>query len=399
MLRFAVGLALARATVAQAQSAADAGETGVGDAGPADAGRTDAGPADAGPADPGLIVDLPLDADAPQVAAAAENGEAPLGAPFTVFVTATARAGVQVSLRDPLELGAAFEVRRKLASSRPLADGGTAFEWQLELVAWEVGDLRIPPIPLLFTSHGRAGQITTAPAPMRILGSLAEDDDGTRPRGLSPPRPLLRPRPWWPWVAGGAAALALLGLLGLLWWRTRRRAKPASGPTRSRWRAHREGPGGRALRRLAALEASGALITQQKAGYTELADVLRELLGAVGGFPTKDLTTGELTRALAQHPTLAGAAEDVTRWLAAVDKVKYAAYVATEREAAAALADARSLVLVLAADLATDLAPDLATDLAPAPAEDPSAAPPAPVHAPAHAPAPANDQPGPEAPP
>lgn len=307
--------------------------------------------ADAGP----TIIDVPLDAEAPSVSAAAERGEALLGAPFTVFVTARARAGVTVRLREPVELGPAFEVRRKLAAARARSDGGHDYEWQLEVVAWEVGELTLPAIALVFEVRGQAGGISTARTPVRIVGTLAEDS--TTARDLAPPRALVRHRPAWPWLAA-AALLAVLG--GVLWRRRRAAALPAAlGGTPRQRRAHVD-VFEQARRRLDELEASGALAARQKEGYVELAAVLYDLLGALGAFGVTDLTSGELVRVVERHPRMVGAAAALTRWLAAIDRVRYDAYVADEPQRRAALEQARALVGLLETGPADAAAPPAA---------------------------------------
>jgi len=46
-----------------------------------------------------------------------------LGAHFTLYITATFGAGVEVNLREPMDLGPAFEIRRRLSEDRPSGDG------------------------------------------------------------------------------------------------------------------------------------------------------------------------------------------------------------------------------------------------------------------------------------
>ncbi len=328
------------------------------DGGPIDGGGADGGaPAisDAGAAstpalpDAGapIVIDLP-DPDAPRVRAAAERGEVVLGAPFTVFVTVEAEPGINVNLREPLDLGPAFEVRRKVSEIRPRSDGGKLVEWQLEVMAWEVGDLKIPPIAVTFVTGGRAGQVHTAPAPVRVLGSLGEDDDGRRVRGLAPPTALSGTQPWWPWAIGAGSAL-ILAFGVWLWRKTRKRPRAAYAAAPGvPWRTRLMGtPAQRALARLEELEASGRLASEQRAAYAELGEIARELIAAMTDIATLELTTAELLRAVSGHPATAGGAAALESWIGRVDKVKYAGHEAGAAAIRADLEDARALVAVL----------------------------------------------------
>ena len=91
-------------------------------------------------------IDIPPDVAAPEVTAAASPASVMLGARFTLFVTAVYGNGVEVNLREPTELGPGFEVTRKLGEDKVRSDGRHAREWQLEVIAWELGDLQIPPV-------------------------------------------------------------------------------------------------------------------------------------------------------------------------------------------------------------------------------------------------------------
>ncbi len=338
--------------------------------------RAQGGSRDAGP----TALEVPLEAMAPTVRAAAERGEALLGASFTVFVTAHAGVGISAALREPVNLGSAFEVRRKLASVRARGDGSRDYEWQLEVVAWEVGDLTLPPIALVFEAHGQTGAVATAPAPVRILGTL--DEDSTAPRELAPPRELARSRPAWPLLT--AAAVLLVALIAWVRWRRRRRPAGASAAAERLPRGQRLSAYQHARQRLDELERSRALTARQKEGYVELAAVLYELIGALGPFAVSDLTSGELVQRMKRSPDVASAAAAVESWLGAIDRVRYDAYVAEDAQTTLALAGARALVALLeAAPRATvassaEAPPAVAppTDLLPQASAPPAVAPP-----------------------
>ena len=295
------------------------------------AAATDAGPA---------IVDAPFTLGAPEATAQASPSEVRLGQPFTLFVTAVYGGDVRVNLPEPLVLGPAFEVRRSSAEDRRRSDGRRIREWQLELVAWELGELAIPPIPVTFTSGGRASAASTDPVPMRVVAVLG-DADGTRAlRPLSGPVDVMR-RDWTlAFAAGGVVGLAA-AVLAL---RRRRSARPAI-------RARRRSlgvVGADALGELDAIEASGLLDRDQKAAFVAMAEVVRGFLGRRYGFAVRDQTTDDLRRRLGSADLAPEALGLAMHWIDDADRVKFANHHAGADEARAQLAAARALVTSLA---------------------------------------------------
>jgi len=293
----------------------------------------------------GTVVDAPFLLGAPEVEALASPTEVRLGQRFTLVVTAVHAADVVVNLPEPLDLGAGFEAGRKLSSTHPRSDGRKVREWQIELVAWELGELAIPPIQVTFTSAGRAGAVATRPVPVRVVGVLGDTDDPRLLRGPAPPIDLLR-RDWRLVVAAGVAAAVVAIVLAALA-RRRRRAPSiaaARGPRR------RLGPAAdEALARLAEVEASGLLDRDQKAAYQAMSAVLRAYLGRRFGFSPVDLTTTDLRHRLEDaglSPAVLGLS---SHWLGDCDLVKYANHHATAGEARTALAGARDVVITTAA--------------------------------------------------
>jgi hypothetical protein len=312
-----------------------------------------------GSADPGSgagsgsarIIQLPTDLAAPQVSAAASPTVVRLGGKLTVFVQATFGDGVEVNLREPIELGGVFEVTRKLSEDTRTVDGRKVREWQLEVVAWELGDLVMPPIAVTYTAFGRAGQVQTNAIKLKITGVLGDAvDDPKALRDHAPPTELWRRDWFWLWVAaGGAAALGLI--IGLYAWRRRRRRRAVrlvagvvAAPRRM------DAPSERALEELLAIEQSGVLDRDddRKAGYTEMVEVIREYLAARYRVSITDLTTRELLARLSR----AAADEEralVETWLERCDIVKYGGLRATRADARATLDDARALVVTTTA--------------------------------------------------
>lgn len=287
---------------------------------------------------------LPIDLNAPEVRAAASPTVVRLGGHFTVYVTATFGRGVEVNLREPIDLGPAFEVRRRLSEDKP-AGGQTTREWQLDVTPWELGELAIAPIAVTFTASGQAGQVETNAIPLKIVGTLGDlVDDATTMRGLAAPTGLTRRDWFWIWVAAAAgAALGVAISLAIRSGRRRRHTRRLVGGGLARPRRI-DMTSERALERLLAIERSGALgRDDRKLAYAEMVDVVREYLGARYRIAVHDLTSSELLAWLGDADPAAGAR--VEPWLATCDLVKYGGARATTADATAALTDARALIV------------------------------------------------------
>lgn len=294
----------------------------------------------------GHVIQVPLDAAAPTVRAAAAPTVVPLGGHFTLYVTATFGPGVNVNLREPIGLGPAFEIRRQVSEDHSTPDGRTTREWQLDVMPWEVGDLQVPPIVVTFTFTGQAGQVAANPVPLKIVGALGDIvDDPRAMRGLAPPA-ALSARDWlWIWIAAAAAAVVIVVAIALVWHGRRRRRAPLASPYTGVRVPRTDMTADRALVQLQALERTGALArdADRKAGYTEMVEIVRAYLGVRFHLAVLDLTSAELVARLAE----AAHTDDVARisaWLAGCDLVKYGALRATADEAGQALADARGVI-------------------------------------------------------
>jgi hypothetical protein len=332
-----------------AAGSADPGAAGSGAGG----GGGSADPGGGGSADPGAgsgsdrIIQIPTDVAAPQVTAAASPTVVRLGGKLTVFLRATFGDGVEVNIREPIELGGAFEVTRKVSADSRTADGRKVREWQLEVVAWEIGDLVMPPISVTYTVAGRAGQVQTNAIRLKVTGVLGDAvDDPKAIRDHAPPTDLWRRDWFWLWIAGGAAAAVAL-LAGLLAWRRRRRRRTVrlvagvvAAPRRM------DVPSARAREQLLAIEQSGVLErdAERKDGYTRMVEVIREYLAARYRVVIADLTTRELLRELSRAAP-AEARALVESWLERCDIVKYGGLRATREDAGKTLDDARALVV------------------------------------------------------
>jgi hypothetical protein len=346
MTRRAAGLAVVAAAWC-ATAVADDGSAGSG-AGSGSASGSSAAPgSDAGSgSSEGQLLKIPLAAGAPEVNAAASPTVVNLGGHFTLFIRATFAPGVEVNLREPLDLGAAFEIRRRLSEDERADGGRTTREWQLDVTPWELGDVQLAPIAVTFTAFGHAGQVATNAVPLKIVGVLGELADDAAMRGLAQPTGLTTRDWFWIWAATAAGA-AVGVILAALWMHRRRnrRALRLVGGSIARPRRI-DMTGARALERLLAIEQSGALDrdAERKAGYAEMVGVIREYLAARYHLATADITSAEL---LAELARLAPPAEVelVSDWLADCDPVKYGGQRATPAEAGKVLDDARALIV------------------------------------------------------
>ncbi len=293
------------------------------------------------------MIQLPPDVDAPQVSAAASPTELMLGSRFTLFVTAVYNTGVEVNLPAGLDLGDTFEIKKTTSEDHVRADGKRVREWQLDVVAWDLGDLRIPGVPVTFTINGHGGQVLTNSIPLRVNGVLGDTDDPKLMRGNAPPV-RLQGNDWtWLWVGGGVFVVVAGGLTFWLLRRRRRHHVRTLVGGLAPARAQRlDMTSERALERLLSIEQSGVLARDddRKLGYAEMVTVIRDYLAARYRFPTAELTTSELMRGLAKRASAADATL-VEAWLSRCDLVKYGGMRATEAEANDVLGGAREVVM------------------------------------------------------
>jgi hypothetical protein len=279
---------------------------------------------------------------APSARAAVSAPEVELGRPFSLFVTVDQEDGVEVNLPSSLGLGEFVEEVRRVANDRTLDDGTRVREFELQLIAWVIGDFQVPGIPVTYVVGGTAHQTQTNPVGISVVSAVGEGE-GTL-RDIAPPVKIDRRD--WMWIiisiVGGLLVVGLLVIvIGVYLLRKRRprrvvRAAPARPvPTGSARDV--------ALARLAELE--------ERLGEADLrpvvfamSEVVREYLGRCYGVAALDMTTGELCRALASRGELAGLLPGLRSWLEETDLVKYAGESPPRDEVATTLDRARSLV-------------------------------------------------------
>jgi hypothetical protein len=259
---------------------------------------------------------------------------------FQVVLTVTHDPAVQVNLPASLDLGGLFEEIRRTSSRRRNADGSLTREYVLTVLAFEVGDLRFPAIPVTYAAGGSATVVQSQPVPVRVLGVIAPGR--AELRDIAPPVPV-RTRDWGLIYAAAALLATSLALLLLLWLRRRRAAAvriQVEEAARQPIALHEQ-----ILGRLNELEASGALdAVDRKPAYVRLSEIVRAYLAARYGFPALELTTSEIATHLQQDEMLAAVRELLGDLLERCDLVKYANSDASEDEARQDLYRARRLV-------------------------------------------------------
>ena len=244
-----------------------------------------------------------------------------LGQTFSLLVVVNAeRPGGRlpdVEVPTSLDLGPAFEFGRRFKERVTRVGGIEAIEIQIEMIAWQVGDLRLPPVPVDVPLAGAVNRVHTAPITVKVVGLVG--DDGATLRDIAEPMPVLRRDPW-SWYAAGAALLVIAALLGWWWWRR------AHGRSGSSWRVG-DSHAARALRGLQALRAGDWLAGPDPAPLVrQMNEIVRTYIDRELEAPALDLTTRELLRDLRDRGRLPVEILDelLAPWLQACDLVKYA---------------------------------------------------------------------------
>jgi hypothetical protein len=289
------------------------------DAGVAPAPQVDAGP---------IIVDGPdlLGMARPQVTAAAAPSSLRLGDTLTLFVEVVYDEKVTVSLPATLDLAPYFEETKRTSNDERRTDGTRKRTYQVQLRAWELGDLRIPPIQIGYTAGGQQSWVVTNTVPIEVTGSYSDVDDKTQLNPDTAPVHQRRRDYRVPLLGLGLVTIAIVAFVA---WRLARRKKPtytlvSEVAEPMVVRARLTGPAERALAAIEALDQRGTLVSDPRVGYDELVRILRTFASEQYGVPILDRTTDELMKSLRERmsqPVWIKA----RRWFARCDLVKYAA--------------------------------------------------------------------------
>lgn len=334
---------LAMASPAQAQHDAGVPSAPAGDAGTGAATAQDAGPgADAA----GIIVNSPLPpgVEAPRAVAVPSSAKVPIGKRFSLFVTITYSKGMEVNLPSSLQLGGAFEEMRRTNTRSTNAAGEPVREFEIELMAWVVGQMQIPPIRVTYAVQGSVHEVRTKPVPIQIITMIGDGEE--KLRDIVPPVSVSRKDYTLLYILGGigfAVACVLFGLQArrILGRRRKRRRHAVEAAIAAR----PLGPAEEALVALSELESSELLTgDDREPAYVELSTIVRRYLGRRFEFRALDLTTAEVKRRLGCLPEGPRVIELLGDLLDRADLVKYANYGASEEDARVAIVEARTLV-------------------------------------------------------
>lgn len=313
-----------------------------------------------------------------------DAGAIGVGEPFWVVIEAKHAPGGVALLPKEMELEGQFAERT--ASRRHLRSGDRTSEtdrYEIELLAFEAGELALPPIPLAIGStSAKTHRIT-----VRVETGFSEDElpvaTSTRPEALAELERMAAADPsarivlvedaTLAWAGAGLLTLLLAGLAArsLFKRRTGRTAAlPIAPPARP--------PHEVALERLEALRRAGLLERGElKTFYAEISAIVREYVGARFGFDSLDLTREELTSVLVGGSTPGLDIAKLSGLLESCDLVKFAKYSPGIAEAATALDAAIEIVertrTIVVAEVAEGTAPGpLARDQASSKAEAPA---------------------------
>jgi hypothetical protein len=283
-----------------------------------------------------------VDPAAPTITTRADRAKVQLGEPFHLLITVLHKPDMKVELPATLEVGEGFAEMAPRTDTRSVEkDGLVKRTFTLTLGALETGTQTVPGIALGYSVAGEHRQITTTAVSVEVSTVVGNGKEELRP--AAQPVTVLE-RDWTLlWVFGGVAGA---GLLVLALWLVLRKAQARRPGARARSgkTAPPLPPDEAALARLRALASSGKLdVEDRRPVYFELSEIVREYLGARYGFDALELTTLELLAALGTRAP-AEVVTEVGEWLRAGDLVKYARVPSGRDEAAAALAQAVTLV-------------------------------------------------------
>jgi hypothetical protein len=244
-----------------------------------------------------------------------------------VRIYADARPGDDVVLADqdlaPFEIHA----RRELPiQERP--GGVLRFRFELDLLALEPGEHRLPPIALrVVTADGETGVVRTHGRRVRV-GAHLGNEPNARPRPPTAPVSVYEKDYTLIWVLGSMAALLLAGLIGFFaarWWKRRPKVAPPPPPPRPPWEI--------AIVALTAIQRDKAKLlaeNKQVELVDRVSDVTREYLGRRYDFNGLESTTDEVVTALKKLKFRGVSHEEVTALLSESDLVKFAKLVPDE---------------------------------------------------------------------
>jgi hypothetical protein len=278
--------------------------------------------------------------DAPVASAALSEREVTLGRSFFLFVRVVYAPGIDVNLPANLGLPEGLEELRRTNAERENPDGSFTREFEVELMAFSLGELGIAPMAVTYSARGDVAQVQTNPLALRVVGVIG--DGAEELRDIAGPVDVERDDLRTLYALIAVVATLIVGLL--LWWAIRA-ARSRRKHVAARIAARRLPVDEEALARLADLESRGALERDDlKPTYLEMSEIVKGYIGRRYGFPANELTALEIRNELAARPSGQLAETLIRPWFEAADLVKFANAGATPEQARRALDDARDLI-------------------------------------------------------
>lgn len=275
----------------------------------------------------------------PQIEVRVEPREVTLGDPVQVEVTITGDPDVHVGEIRLGPLGENLGQPCPGESLAPVRDGDQVRRiWRTALQPFAPGQIALPTVSAVWTAaDASTGEVTAELGQITVASVIPPGINPPGPKAPHGPYELPAPRPVWPyWAAAGA----LLALAGAWWLSRRRRAQPAlAHPVPAR------PPHELALADLDALERSSLIAEGQfRVFFYTLTDIVRAYFAREFGLGAPEMTSEELHQALATGDYPAALCDQVRRWTAVCDLVKYARQRPRPEHCQAALTLARAIV-------------------------------------------------------
>ncbi|MFM2418570.1 MAG: hypothetical protein RL385_3293 [Pseudomonadota bacterium] len=267
-------------------------------------------------------------------------GTLKLGGLLTLRLEASTMKGEEVSV--PEQSLAPFEVVARRVHESPREDGGQAHAFELDVLALEPGELRLPGIKVRFVgAQGELSEAQTEPRIISVTSPLANEPSAAAKPAAEPVSVLVEDYTL-AWLGGGLLAAALIAALTLYIARVLRRRPqplPPLPPEIPPWQI--------ALQKLSALDASRDAMVADARGaelVEAVGNVVRQYLGERYGFDGLERTTEELMRALETLRPTEISLSKVALLLEQCDLVKFARVAPDAALCAELHGDARGLV-------------------------------------------------------
>ncbi|MBM3460568.1 MAG: hypothetical protein FJX76_00510 [Armatimonadetes bacterium] len=267
-----------------------------------------------------------------------ESDRAVLGQVVRLIVDVSYDPGATVTPPEPDALKFdPLEVRDAVLTPMPATPGRKNLRYTVRLVAWDTGDVTVPPLRIPYKLDGREGMAESAPLKLSVAAMPPAPTD--KQGEIRDVKPIVQVAiPAWMIAAASVAGLIALGLLGgLISWLLRRRKRVAQMPPLL--------PHEWALQELARLEAE-RLPTLQRTPehYERLTGIVRGYLSGRFHIPVLERTTSELINEMRARNFDEALVREVRAILDEADLVKFARAVPPTERAEAQVAAARRLV-------------------------------------------------------